>query len=68
MTRESQQSYVAGDHLTKYGAEKLMETIISFWKDRGKEIKIWIEPFADRKVCAFNIFQIRSNLYKGLPR
>ena len=62
------QSYVAGDALTKYGAQNLMETIRKFWKDKGKEIKIRIEPFVDTKVARFNMFQIRSNLRNGLPR
>ena len=61
-------SYVKEDPLTEKGAFKLVETIKQFWEDRGKEIKIWCEPFVDSKVATFNMFQVRSDMINGLPK
>ena len=61
-------SYVREDPLTKIGANKLVETIKQFWKDKGKEIKIWCEPFVDKQTYTHNMFQVRSNLINGLPK
>jgi len=61
-------SYVAGDSLTMAGAERLMEVISQYWKDKGKEIKLWMEPFTDARVYSHSMFQIRSNLHRGLPK
>ena len=61
-------AYDPEDPLTKTGAERLSAKIYQYWKDKGKEIKIWAEPFVDKRVSTHNMFQIQSNLYRGLPR
>ena len=61
-------SYVAGDPSTQSGASKLIETIKQYWKDKGKEVKLWVEPFVAANVATYNMFQIRSNLRNGLPK
>ena len=61
-------NYTSGDPLTKTGAERLVETIKQFWKDKGKEVNVWAERFVDKKTYTHGMFQVRSNMIGGLPK
>jgi hypothetical protein len=54
------------DFSDKEGAGELANMIKNYWKDRGKDVKVWVERTADSVLCLTYI--IKSNLVKGLPK
>ena len=56
------------DYCSKTGATNLALRIKQYWKDKGKDISLWIEPFHTIKTSNHIMFTIRSNLRNGLPK
>ena len=58
--------YSGKDYSTQRGAEELAQKIKNYWKDRGKDVKVWPEAIAD--IVTAKYYKIKSNLVKGLPK
>jgi len=56
---------VHSDKLTRERAQQHAELIRAYWRDRGYEIEVWIEPIS--KTYATD-FAVRSNLRLGARR
>ena len=58
--------YSGKDYSTQHGAEELAQKIKNYWKDRGKDVKVWTERAGNN--CLSIYYAIKSNLVKGLPK
>lgn len=71
MSKTSHGSYITvqKDWSEESNAKELAYRIKQYWKDKGKDISVWLESFHPRGNMSGNLFwNVRSNLINGLPK
>ena len=64
------------DRFRKEGAEVLARTIQRKWREKGCEVKVWVEPLTDMTAISRlaiakrdePLYVVRSDMVNGLPR
>jgi hypothetical protein len=61
--------WTATDAFTKAGAERLAEKVRDYWRKRGREVRVWVEPSGEylNSLRTAQWYSVRSNLINGLP-
>lgn len=51
-------------------ANELASKIHNYWYSRGKQVDVWVEKITNhvRDASGRYFYQVRSNLFNGLPR
>lgn len=58
---------MAKDSFSLERASALVRKIESYWRGRGREVRVWIEPISGIDSDG-TVYQVRSDMLNGLPR
>jgi hypothetical protein len=56
------------DFLSETGALALKQKLESYWRERGYDVKVWVQEMGFHAAVRAVRYDVRSNLINGAPR